>query len=516
MSIWPSSISTDANLYVAVDFPNSVTALNGSLNSTDTVINVSSTANYPSSGGFILIDSELIKFTGISGNQLTGCSRGVDGTAPASHINNAVVNMVSMSEHHNVLKDEIIALETSLNLTANKALISNASGRVDVSSTTNTELGFVSGVVSSIQTQLNGKQASLGYTPVNKAGDSMSGNLTLLGQHALLFQDTGTNTVTIEAPNTISASYVVKLPMSQGGASTFLQNDGSGNVSWGTSSTPPAGSSGDLQYNNSGVLGGAANVTTDGNNLTVGGTFTLGGSAVSQDGFTTYFDRTGVDIGIIGGFNTGSLPHTLAAAVDGDFDFLISGSLVDTKILNTANGGYILIHPNGTESAITNSAILQIDATSHGFLEPRLTTTQRNAISSPAAGLSVYDTTLNDLYVYNGTSWAGIAQNTVTTIVGANPITPDASVANTIIVTVGTATVINGPTNGYDGQKLTFRLVQDVTGHTVTFSTGSGNFRFGTDITSFTASAANKTDYVGVIWTSSANVWDIVSIIQGY
>lgn len=42
-------------------------------------------------------------------------------------------------------------------LTANKALISDNNGSVAASSVTNTELGYVSGVTSSIQTQLNNK-----------------------------------------------------------------------------------------------------------------------------------------------------------------------------------------------------------------------------------------------------------------------------------------------------------------------------------------------------------------------
>ena len=46
---------------------------------------------------------------------------------------------------------------TSSDLTASKALVSNASGKIDVSAVTSTELGYVSGVTSSIQTQLNGK-----------------------------------------------------------------------------------------------------------------------------------------------------------------------------------------------------------------------------------------------------------------------------------------------------------------------------------------------------------------------
>ena len=45
-------------------------------------------------------------------------------------------------------------------LTANRALISDASGHPAVSAVTNTELGYLDGVTSSIQTQLNGKAAS--------------------------------------------------------------------------------------------------------------------------------------------------------------------------------------------------------------------------------------------------------------------------------------------------------------------------------------------------------------------
>jgi hypothetical protein len=46
---------------------------------------------------------------------------------------------------------------TSDNLTSNKALISNTNGKVAVSPVTNTELGYLDGVSSNIQTQLNKK-----------------------------------------------------------------------------------------------------------------------------------------------------------------------------------------------------------------------------------------------------------------------------------------------------------------------------------------------------------------------
>jgi hypothetical protein len=46
---------------------------------------------------------------------------------------------------------------TSSNLTANRALLSNSTGKVAVSTVTNTELGYLSGVSSALQTQLNAK-----------------------------------------------------------------------------------------------------------------------------------------------------------------------------------------------------------------------------------------------------------------------------------------------------------------------------------------------------------------------
>lgn len=48
-------------------------------------------------------------------------------------------------------------------ITASRALVSNASGLPIAATTTATEIGFVNGVTSAIQTQLNGKQASLSF-----------------------------------------------------------------------------------------------------------------------------------------------------------------------------------------------------------------------------------------------------------------------------------------------------------------------------------------------------------------
>lgn len=51
------------------------------------------------------------------------------------------------------------------------------------------------------------------------------------------------------------------------------------------------------------------------------------------------------------------------------------------------------------------SAVMDLGSTTQGVLIPRMTTTQKNAISSPAEGLQVYDLTLHALCLFNGTSW---------------------------------------------------------------------------------------------------------------
>lgn len=74
---------------------------------------------------------------------------------------------------------------TDTDLTVSRAVISDANGKVAVSAVTSAELAHLSGVTSAVQTQLDGKQDDLGYTPINKAGDSVSGNLNFGGTNTL-------------------------------------------------------------------------------------------------------------------------------------------------------------------------------------------------------------------------------------------------------------------------------------------------------------------------------------------
>jgi hypothetical protein len=69
----------------------------------------------------------------------------------------------------------------------------------------------------------------------------------------------------------------------------------------------------------------------------------------------------------------------------------------------TVNGKVIA----GASSAASASAVLEASSTTQGFLPPRMTTAQRDAIASPAEGLLIYNTTNKSIDVYTPTSSGG-------------------------------------------------------------------------------------------------------------
>jgi uncharacterized protein (TIGR02145 family) len=79
-------------------------------------------------------------------------------------------------------------------------------------------------------------------------------------------------------------------------------------------------------------------------------------------------------------------------------------------ILLFINAGFsfsqVGINTDGSPPAGT--AILDVKSTSMGFLPPRMNIVQRNAISSPAEGLVIYNTDEKALNIYNGTSWGPV------------------------------------------------------------------------------------------------------------
>ena len=62
----------------------------------------------------------------------------------------------------------------------------------------------------------------------------------------------------------------------------------------------------------------------------------------------------------------------------------------------------------GVGATANASAILDAQSTTKGVRFPNMTTAQKNAIATPAAGLVIFDTTLSKLCVYSGAAWQTI------------------------------------------------------------------------------------------------------------
>jgi hypothetical protein len=87
---------------------------------------------------------------------------------------------------------------------------------------------------------------------------------------------------------------------------------------------------------------------------------------------------------------------------------IFTGGLTTGNIRLTVNAagnvGIGTASPNG-------AALLHLSSTTKGFLPPVMTSTQKNAIGAPPAGLVVYDSTLNKLCVYTGAAWETITSS---------------------------------------------------------------------------------------------------------
>ncbi|MBK7096563.1 MAG: hypothetical protein IPH57_16440 [Saprospiraceae bacterium] len=95
----------------------------------------------------------------------------------------------------------------------------------------------------------------------------------------------------------------------------------------------------------------------------------------------------------------------------------------------TSQGNVGINNDNSTPDA---SAILDVKSASLGILVPRMNTTQRNLISSPANGLLVFDTDVKNFFFFNGfiSSWIEIRPD-VSYLAGAGISIAGTTISNT-------------------------------------------------------------------------------------
>lgn len=158
-------------------------------------------------------------------------------------------------------------------------------------------------------------------------------------------------------------------------------------------------------------------------------------------------NTTSAGIDLVGGQYTSQLYiRALGAATPGFPSAILGKSLIQSPsglVFTSNNAGYLSntdiamyiyqsksVHINGfTEVA---SAILNVESTTKGFLLPRMTTTQRDAIATPATGLKVYNTTTNTTDTYDGATWQRFGQQTLIKGSGSTNATTSLLVQNSI------------------------------------------------------------------------------------
>ena len=214
---------------------------------------------------------------------------------------------------------------------------------------------------------------------------------------SLNFQN-GSNAAYIQQSNSTSRS--LQIPGTGGESNWIFRNTGIGR-----------GLQGQFNSGNFLLLGDYLSFTTT---LFPGGGIQFIGASGTQalNNKNIYIGNTTVIVGDEKGYNIRLLAGT-GGISGGD---RVGGDIFLTPGLGggAARSGYVVLAHTGTATqgnvgvgtaTPVASALVDITSTTQGFLPPRMTTAQKNAIAAPANGLVIYDTTLAKLCVFTGVNW---------------------------------------------------------------------------------------------------------------
>lgn len=133
----------------------------------------------------------------------------------------------------------------------------------------------------------------------------------------------------------------------------------------------------------------------------------------------TFYSPSGLGTNISGSNFTIAAGRGTGNGTPADIIFSTSTAVASGTTLQTLSNrvwikggtGDVVIGGSGVDDA---SAALIVNSTTQGFLMPRMTSTQKNAIGTPTTGLMVYDSTNTAPSYYNGTSWVNLGTGGVT------------------------------------------------------------------------------------------------------
>jgi hypothetical protein len=117
--------------------------------------------------------------------------------------------------------------------------------------------------------------------------------------------------------------------------------------------------------------------------------------------------QIGLTSGINWTFNSNVLSSSQYAYIAGSNGSILSNGNFNGGVFGNDNGGKVA--DSGIATAQVASAVLEVSSTTRGFLPPRMTTAERVAISSPANGLIVFDTDVQNLCYRRDSTWVQVS-----------------------------------------------------------------------------------------------------------
>lgn len=161
---------------------------------------------------------------------------------------------------------------------------------------------------------------------------------------------------------------------------------------------------------------------------------TLAPAAPSADHTVTLPNVTGI---LITTGDTGTISNTMLAGSIALSKLATTGTADNTTYLR-GDGAWTAISSGATLAANTFTGLQQFSGTTHAGLRlNNLTTAERDALSSPAAGMAIWNTTDARLQLHNGSSWtSGMVRLSGDTMTGGLTIS---STTSLLLGTAGSA-----------------------------------------------------------------------------